>query len=214
MTENSLNKLDFYKNGKIYRIVCNETGLQYIGSTCKTLKQRLQQHKSSYKSYKDGKGTNTTSYKILENDNYAIVLIEDFSCDRKEQLNARERFYIESMTCVNKNSPNKMNELGKDEYNKQYCKQYRNDNKEYFTQQAEKYYNDNLDKISDYKKEYYDNNRYKILEKQNQKILCIHCGCNYTKVNKLRHEKSKKRQKNISDDDNSAISDQTISLEL
>jgi len=41
MTENSLNKLDFYKNGKIYRIVFNITGEQYIGSTCKTLKQRL-----------------------------------------------------------------------------------------------------------------------------------------------------------------------------
>ena len=30
-----------YKNGKIYRIVCEETGRQYIGSTCSTLVKRL-----------------------------------------------------------------------------------------------------------------------------------------------------------------------------
>ena len=68
MSENNEKKLEFYKNGKIYRIVCNITGEQYIGSTCKTLKQRLQQHKSSYKCYKDGKGHYVTSYKILEKD--------------------------------------------------------------------------------------------------------------------------------------------------
>ena len=78
MIQNNEKKLDFYKNGKIYRIVCNITGEQYIGSTCKTLKQRLQQHKASYKCYKGGKGNYITSFKILENDNCAIVLIEDY----------------------------------------------------------------------------------------------------------------------------------------
>ena len=92
--------------------------------TCKTLKQRLQQHKSSYKCYKDGKGNYITSFKILEKDNYDIVLIEDYPCDKKEQLNARERHYIETMTCVNKYYPNKLIELGKVEYDKQYNKQY------------------------------------------------------------------------------------------
>jgi len=86
MTENSSKKLDIYKNGKIYRVVCNETGLQCIGSTCITLKQRLQQHKSSYKSYKNGKGNYITSFKIFKNTNYDIVLIEDSPCDKKEQL--------------------------------------------------------------------------------------------------------------------------------
>jgi len=72
-----------------------------------TLKKRLQQHKSSYKSYKEGKGTYLTIFKILENNNYDIVLIEDFPSERKELLNARVRFCIESITCVMKNSPNK-----------------------------------------------------------------------------------------------------------
>jgi len=72
MSQNNEKKLDFYKNGKIYRIVCNQTGLQYIGSTCKTLKQRLQQHKTSFKGYKDGKGNYITSFKILEKNNKSI----------------------------------------------------------------------------------------------------------------------------------------------
>ena len=180
MTENSFKKLDFYKNGKIYRIVCNEMGLQYIGSTCKTLKQRLQQHKASCKLYKAGKGNYITSFKVLENNNCAIVLIEDFPCDRKEQLNARERFYIESMTCVNKCSPNKRIEMGETEYYNQYNKQY------------------------------YIDNKAELSEKKKEKLPCPHCGCNYMRVNKSKHEKTKKHKKNSSSDSESIISDITI----
>jgi len=236
MTENSIKKLDFYKNGKIYRIVCNETGLQYIGSTCKTLKQRLQQHKSSYKAYNDGKVNYITSFKILENNNYDIVLIEDFPCERKEQLNARERFYIDSLTCVNKNSPNKFNELGKVKY----AKEYYNDNKDKILDQKMIYYNDNKDKILNYQKEYREDNKDKILNYQkeyrednkekfldyqkeyrednkeyykqykNQNIPCLHCGCTYTRSNKLKHNATKKHKRNSLKDDESTISDITI----
>ena len=38
-----------YENGKIYKIVCNKTGLiYYIGSTVKALYDRLSQHKYDY----------------------------------------------------------------------------------------------------------------------------------------------------------------------
>ncbi len=38
-----------YKNSKIYRIVCNETGETYIGSTTQTLTKRLSKHKENFK---------------------------------------------------------------------------------------------------------------------------------------------------------------------
>mmetsp|Transcript_32665 Transcript_32665/g.38319 ORF Transcript_32665/g.38319 Transcript_32665/m.38319 type:complete len:103 (+) Transcript_32665:95-403(+) len=38
-----------YKNGKIYKIVCNETNEIYIGSTTQTLTDRLCQHVSKFK---------------------------------------------------------------------------------------------------------------------------------------------------------------------
>ena len=44
-----------YQNGKIYKIVCNITGLVYIGSTIENLTERLWGHVYHYNSYLDGK---------------------------------------------------------------------------------------------------------------------------------------------------------------
>ena len=41
-----------YQLGKIYKIVCNKTGLIYVGSTCEpTLARRLVKHKADYNQY-------------------------------------------------------------------------------------------------------------------------------------------------------------------
>jgi hypothetical protein len=67
-----------YQKGKIYRIVCNITGLTYYGSTCEpTLARRLAKHVGNYKRFKDGKEESyMTSYKVLEGGDYTIVLVE------------------------------------------------------------------------------------------------------------------------------------------
>jgi len=89
-----------YQNAKIYRIICNKTGLQYIGSTTAKLCVRLSQHRTLRKADASG-----TSKLVLLNNDYQIILIEDFPCERKEQMLARERWYIENYDCVNKNIP-------------------------------------------------------------------------------------------------------------
>ena len=89
-----------YLNGKIYRIVCNDTGKQYIGSTTSPLTIRLCQHR---KLMKDGRSG--SSKEVLKKGNYNIILLEDYPCDKKEHLLARERYYIETMECVNKKIP-------------------------------------------------------------------------------------------------------------
>lgn len=94
-----------YQNAKIYRIVCNVTGKQYIGSTVSTLSTRLCQHKKAL--IDDRK---CTSRDVLNSGDYNIVLIEDYPCERKEQLLQRERYYIETTECVNKNIPNRSKE--------------------------------------------------------------------------------------------------------
>lgn len=104
-----------YKNSKIYRLVCNTTGNQYIGCTTSSLSIRLCQHK---KSYYDGKN-NLTSL-ILINDNFSIILIEDYPCERKEQLLQRQRYYIETMDCVNEVSPLKTHRDWYDENKEDY----------------------------------------------------------------------------------------------
>ena len=108
-----------YQLGKIYRIVCNTTGLTYYGSTCEdTMAKRLSHHKDSYKRYLNGNYGFTTSFEILKNENYEIILVENFPCNSKDQLHARERFYIESNECVNKIIPTRTK------------KEYREQNKE------------------------------------------------------------------------------------
>ncbi len=107
-----------YQDAKIYKIVDNTNDNVYIGSTCKKLSQRITQNRSDYKKYLNGKTTVTTSYKILENGNYDIVLIEKCPCQDKEELHRKERFYIESMKCINKTIPSRSKEESSKEYRK------------------------------------------------------------------------------------------------
>ena len=79
-----------YELGKIYKIVCNETELTYVGSTAlKYLSTRLEGHKRSYKSHLDGKYPYVTSFKVIESGNFDIILIEHYPCKDKYELQAK-----------------------------------------------------------------------------------------------------------------------------
>ena len=67
-----------YSRGKIYKIVCQTTNNQYIGSTTEpTLARRLAGHNCDFKRWKKGEFRYLTSFSILENNNYYIELIEE-----------------------------------------------------------------------------------------------------------------------------------------
>ena len=95
-------KLD---NAKIYQIVDNINDNKYIGSTCKTLKTRLSEHKSDYKRFLKGLYHNVKSFDIIKNNDYNIELLEDCDIKTKNELLARERFFIENNECLNKVIP-------------------------------------------------------------------------------------------------------------
>ena len=102
-----------YNLGKIYKLVSGD--LTYIGSTCEpTLARRLAGHRSDYNRWKAGKSHFVTSFKILEQGNYDMVLIEDCPCEKKDQLHKRERYYIDTLECINKVIPGRT----MDEYKK------------------------------------------------------------------------------------------------
>ena len=111
-----------YNNARIYKIVCNNTGDIYYGSTCSQLSKRLSYHKNDYNKWLKGKKNYTTSFRIIENNNYIIVLVEECPCENKEQLYKRERYYIDNYTCVNKCIPGRTQ--------KEYKAIYREKNKE------------------------------------------------------------------------------------
>ena len=95
-----------FKNAKVYKIVDNTSDMFYVGSTCRTLENRLKGHESAFKTYQKGKKTRClTSYKILINKNYKIELLENFPCENSKQLLQREGYYIQQNICVNKYLP-------------------------------------------------------------------------------------------------------------
>jgi Uri superfamily endonuclease len=128
-----------YTLGKIYRITCNKTGLTYIGSCTTSLSARIACHKQQLK-----KGRNCTSFITLENEDFSIILIEDYPCERREQLLARERYWIDNMDCVNKVLPCRTS------------KEYYQDNREEIIKKQMVWNNDNRDKLYSYQKRYRD----------------------------------------------------------
>lgn len=106
-----------YENSKIYKLYNNISNDVYYGSTCSALSRRLSEHKSHYKSYTEGKGHYVTSFKLFENNAIVgIVLVENVSVTNKDELHKKEREYIESNECLNKNIPSRTSQ----EYNKTY----------------------------------------------------------------------------------------------
>ena len=83
-----------YQLGKIYKIVDLDSNKCYVEKICEpTLARRLAKHVGDYKQYLKGKGHNIASYRILEMEDYDIVLIEAYPCNSKDELHARERYY-------------------------------------------------------------------------------------------------------------------------
>ena len=92
-----------YSQGKIYKIVCNKTGLIYIGSTIKTLDERLKKHEydmerffhtKKYNPDKLKKGYMCSSFFVFLNKDYKIGLIENYPCSSKLELEIKECNYM------------------------------------------------------------------------------------------------------------------------
>jgi len=192
-----------YQKGKIYKILCNITGLTYYGSTTQALSVRMGGHRKNL--------NNCSSKQIILSGDYDYSLVEDCPCENKEQLHRRERYYIENNECVNKEIPGRTQkeyyEQNRDKflvYKKEYYEQNRDKfsihQKEYYEQnkdkilaQGKEYYEQNKDKLSVYKKEYYEQNKDKILARQSTKVTC-ECGSVVSHGKLARHKKSKKHQ--------------------
>ena len=116
---------DRYKNGKIYEINSNNTDMVYVGSCIITLKHRLLIHKNDKK---------CSSKYILECGDYNINLIEEYSCNNKDELRIREQYWIDKYKREGKNVVNEQNAYRSKEqqieYNKEYYRSYYEKNRE------------------------------------------------------------------------------------
>jgi len=148
-----------YSNGKIYKIIDNTNGNIYIGSTTETLSRRLVCHRSKYKCHLLGKAEYVSSFEILKNNNYNIILIEKYNCNDKDELLARERYHIENNKCVNLQIP------GRDHHNYNYhqTEKAKETSKEWYEKNKKtirkKWVEENKEKIIKQKKVWSDKRR-------------------------------------------------------
>ena len=166
-----------YSNAKIYKLVSDKTDMIYIGSTVRSLKERLKNHKSNFTNKKK---TFITSKKLYElGGNISIELIKLFPCDCRKELELQESKYIREYKniCVNKiivgRTRKEWNEDNKEkilEQVKKYSKKYREDNKEIIKEKRKKYCEDNK-------------------EKMKEKYKC-ECGSEIRKDSKRKHKRS------------------------
>lgn len=118
-------------NGTVYTIRCKTTGEQYIGSTCKHVEYRLEQHRQ--------KGNKTSSRTIIDRNNYELIILEAVICDSRFELLYRERHYIETESnVVNKSRPiisdedRKKAVLDYEHAHPEYFQKYRDDHREHW----------------------------------------------------------------------------------
>ena len=94
-----------YSEGKIYKLVAPGTLDCFIGSTYRTLEERLYYHNYDY-IHKETQNQ-CAAYKLYDlHKDISIVLIEAFPCTSKAELDARKRYHIEQCPdAMNKNIP-------------------------------------------------------------------------------------------------------------
>ena len=121
---------NIYHHSKIYKLVSAETDNIYIGSTCNTLSKRMSQHKNDYKRWAEGAYHFVSSLEIAKYNDCQIILIEEFSCENKDQLHSKKRGYLESNACINRVIRVITTEREKKELKNKHQKEYRSIHKD------------------------------------------------------------------------------------
>lgn len=209
-------------NSCIYKLYCKDKNITdcYVGSTT-NFKHRKRNHKKACNNENDRQHHFKVYQFIRDNggwNNWSIEIIEEVNVNDKKELRKLERKYIESLNstlnCViptrsikewcedNKEYYKEYYENNKEEI-KEYIKEYRENNKEkisenkkeyyvdnkvHLVEKAKEYYVDNKERIKEYSKEYYQNNK----EKRKAKIECEFCKSFVSKSNIAKHRKTNK----------------------
>jgi hypothetical protein len=192
--------------GKIYFVRSNnpEIKSKYVGSTIQTLAARMSSHRANYKAWLKGTGSSCTIFYEFQKygiEQFHIELIEDYPCEREEQLLARENFFIRQEDCVNKKSAittheehkeqcKRYHQEHKEELNK-YSKEYYQANREYALEQQSKYYQEHKEEVKVQQKQYYQEHKEEVSEQMKQyyqehkEEITARCKQYYHKNNEL-----------------------------
>jgi hypothetical protein len=181
-----------YQKTIIYKIVCNDLNITdtYVGHTTSFIKR-----KCCHKTRCNNEGDEKYNLKIYTTirayggwDNWAMIQIEEYSCNNLNEATARERYWIETLhSKLNCQVPNrtqkewyednadKLKENARQQYKenadklKENARQQYKENADKKIEKSKQYNKENADKIKEYKKQYYKENADKIKEKRRQK---------------------------------------------
>jgi hypothetical protein len=153
-----------YQQGKIYKIISENTDKIYIGSTTKQyLSSRMAHHVCAYKKWLNGEFHKLNSFDILEFGDCKIILIETFPCNTKAELEAREYHHIKENKelTTNTHMPTRTK--------KEYALEHKAETAEY----QKKWKAENKEKLNEAKQKWVDENRelinYRARERRAQK---------------------------------------------
>ena len=206
-----------YQNGKIYQVVDVGFNKCYIGSTTEELSRRMARHRERYKGYCKGGGRQYERSMMLFDeyglDNCKILLIKDFPCKSRAELEREEGTEILNKIdmCVNKNvvgrsrkefyhdnrerllQEKKEHRINNIDRYKEKDKRYTEHNKEQIRERHSRWYQQNKDEVNEKNRARYQHNREKYLAQQKQPFHCD-CGASCVWNVKARHFKSQKHQ--------------------
>ena len=107
-----------YANGKIYKIV-GDTGITYYGSTTVSLRDRMYKHRGLWKAK-----MKTSAYReIISQMECEMILVENYPCDSKKELEDREAWYIRGNPCVNQCIPGRTQKEYRKKYYEEHCEE-------------------------------------------------------------------------------------------
>ena len=165
-----------YGKAKVYCIRNYNDNDVYVGSTCQPLSKRMADHRMAMNSKK--RDFNMSLYvKMREQgaNNFYIELIEEYPCENKEQLRAKEGEYIRSLSTLNRRIEGRTK------------KEYKQDYKEQIKVQGKEYYKTRSETICAKNRQHYN-------EIASVKMTCDVCGSIHNKKNKPLHLRTKKHQ--------------------
>ena len=146
---------DKSQKGQIYKIVSPDFSKCHVGSTTEGLSRRLARHKASYRyNRKNAKVKGCTCFYLFDEygiDSCNIYLVEDYSCNSKKELEAREGYHIESTACINRVV------AGRDR--NEWSKEYRAKNKDKLDEYYKQWKDDNQEHLKEYKANHYQENK-------------------------------------------------------
>jgi hypothetical protein len=157
--------------GKIYKLVSFQSEYCYIGcTTARLLSERMAKHKCDYKRWLAGTQHYITSYELLKHDDCKIILLEKYPCKSRDELEARERYWLDnSINCINKQKPTRTQ------------KEHYEENKEHFKQ---------------YKREWYLKRKDTHNQKSKERVICD-CGANICRAALKGHLMTERHKVNL-----------------